>query len=186
ETVPEFIGYAKANPGKLSMASPGRGTAPHMAGELFKMMTGIEMVHVPYSGSAPALVDVLGAQVQVMFVSLTTAIQHVRAGKIRALAVTTRARSEVMPETPAMSDFLPGYEVSSWFGLGAPKRTPTEIVERLNREVNRALVDPRVKSRLTDQGGTGLPGSSVDFGNLIADETEKWAKVIKFARIKLD
>jgi tripartite-type tricarboxylate transporter receptor subunit TctC len=186
ETVPEFIGYAKSNASKLSMASPGRGTAPHMAGELFKMMTGVDMVHVPYQGSAPALIDLLGAQIQVMFVPLTAAVQHVRTGRIRALAVTTQARSEAIPGVPAMYEFLPGYEVSSWFGIGAPKRTPTEIVEKLNREINGALVNPKIKRRLADQGSTALPGSASDFGKLIADETEKWSKVIEFAHIRLD
>jgi tripartite-type tricarboxylate transporter receptor subunit TctC len=186
KTVPEFIAYAKANPGKLSMASPGLGTAPHMAGELFKMMAGVDMVHVPYRGSAPALTDLLGGQVQVTFVPLTSSIEYVRTGKLRALAVTTQGRSEGLPEIPTVGDFVPGYEVSSWFGVGAPKNTPSDIVEKLNREINGALADPKMKARLADLGSTVLPGSSADFGKLIADETEKWGKVIRAANIKAE
>jgi tripartite-type tricarboxylate transporter receptor subunit TctC len=186
KSVSEFIEYAKANPGKLNVASPGHGTAPHMAGELFKMMTGVDMVHVPYQGSAPALTDLLASQVQVMFVPLTAAIEHVKAGRLRALAVTTQARSKVMPETPTVNEFVPGYEVSSWFGIGAPRRTPASIVETLNAGINRALADPAIRSRLVDQGSTELAGSPADFGRLIKGEAEKWAKVIEFAKIKAE
>jgi tripartite-type tricarboxylate transporter receptor subunit TctC len=182
-TIPEFIAHAKANPGKLSMASPGHGTAPHMAGELFKMMTGIDMVHVPYHGSAPALTDLLGGQVQVMFVPLTASIEHVRSGKLRALAVTTQARSEALPQVPTVGDFVKGYEVSSWFGVGAPKGVPVETIEILNREINLALVDPRIAARLSDLGSTVLRGSPAEFGALIARETEKWSKVIRSANL---
>ena len=184
KTVAEFITYAKANPGKLSMASPGTGTAPHMAGELFKMMASVDIVHVPYRGSAPALTDLIGGQVQVAFVPLTSSIEYVRTGKLRALAVTTNARSEVLPDLPPVSDFTPGYEVSSWFGVGAPKNTSTDIVEKLNREINVALADPKIKARLVDLGSTVLPGSPADFGKLIADETDKWGKVIRAGNIK--
>jgi tripartite-type tricarboxylate transporter receptor subunit TctC len=184
KTVPEFIAYAKANPGKLSMASGGNGTPSHVAGELFKMMTGTNMVHVPYRGLSPALTDLLGGQVQVAFGGLPSSIEHIRTGKLRALAVTTAARSEALPNIPTAGEFVPGYEASMWYGIGAPKNTPAEIVAKLNTEVNAALADPKLKARLADVGGTVLAGSSADFGKLIADETEKWAKVIKFAGIK--
>src|SRR5262245_10563930 len=183
-TVPEFMAYAKANPGKLSMASGGIGSGTHLAGELFKMMAGVNMVHVPYRGEAPALTDLLAGQVQVMFGSETATIEQIRAGKLRALAVTTAQRSQLLPDLPVLGDFVPGYEASGWFGVGAPKNTPAEIVEKLNKEINAGLADPKIKARLADLGGTLLAGSPADFGKLIADETEKWAKVIKFANIK--
>ena len=185
KTVPEFIAYAKSNPGKLNIASPGNGTVPHLAGELFNMMAGVNMVHVPYRGGAPAFTDLLGGQVQVM-ISSVLAIEHIRAGRLRALAVTTARRSELLSDIPTLGEFLPGYEASSWFGVGVPKGTPAEIVEKLNREINAGLADPNVNARLTDLSGTVLPGSPADFGKLVADETEKWAKVIKFANIKPD
>ena len=177
-TVPEFIAYAKANPGKLNMASAGSGTPPHIAGELFKMMTGVNMLHVPYRGGGPALVDLLGGQVQVLFGSMAASIQHIRAGKLRALAVTTVERSAALPDIPTVASFVPGYEASTFFGLSAPRATPPEIVERLNREINAMLADPVAKARLADLGGEALALSPADFGKLIADETEKWAKVI--------
>jgi tripartite-type tricarboxylate transporter receptor subunit TctC len=186
KNVAEFIAYAKANPGKISMASAGIGSGPHMAGELFKMMAGVDMVHVPYRGAGPALTDLIGGQVQVYFDGILTSIEHIRIGELRALAVTTAARSQVLPDTPTLSDYLPGYEASFWGGFGAPKNTPAQIVERLNREINEALADPKVKSRLVDLGGTVLEGSATDFGKLIGEETEKWAKVIKFAGIKAE
>jgi tripartite-type tricarboxylate transporter receptor subunit TctC len=184
KSVPEFIAYAKANPRKLNMASPGTGSPPHLFGELFMMMTGTSMIHGPYRGSGPALVDLLAGQVQVGFDPMPASIEYIRAGKLRALAVTTAKRSEVLPDTPALSDFLPGYEASFWGGFGAPKDTPVEIVDKLNTEINAALDDPKIKARLADLGGTVLPGSPADFGKFIAEETEKWAKVIKFAGIK--
>jgi len=185
-TVPEFIAFARANPGKLNMASAGNGTPPHIAGELFKMMTGIDMLHVPYRGGAPALTDLLGGQVHVMFDSMASSIEYIRAGKLRALAVTTTTRSEALPDIPTVADFVPGYEASAFFGIGAPKSTPAEIVERLNKEINATLADPKMKLRLADFGGTVLRGSSADFGKLIADETEKWAKVVKFSGARPD
>jgi tripartite-type tricarboxylate transporter receptor subunit TctC len=186
KTVPEFIAYAKANPGKINMASGGKGAPGHVAGELFKMMTGVQMIHVPYRGIAPALTDLLGGQAQVLFGALTSSIEYIRAGKLRALAVTTTARSEALPDLPTIGEFLPGYEASQWYGIGAPKNTPAEIVDRLNKEINAALADPKIKARLADLGGTPLVGSPADFGKLIAEETEKWAKVVKFAGIKAD
>jgi tripartite-type tricarboxylate transporter receptor subunit TctC len=185
-TVPEFIVYAKANPGKINMASPGNGTAGHMAGELFKKMTDIDMVHVPYKGAAPALTDLLGGQVQVYFGFALGPIGHIRAGTLRALAVTTATRSEALPEVPTLGDFVPGYEASGWQGVGAPKNTPTEIINKLNSEINAALADPKIKARLAELGGTPLPGSPADFGRLIAEDTEKWAKVIRAAHIKAE
>jgi tripartite-type tricarboxylate transporter receptor subunit TctC len=186
KTVPEFIAYAKANPGKINMASPGNGTAPHVSGELFKMMTGIDMVHVPYRGGTPALTDLLGGQVQVMFGVLPSSIEHIRAGRLRALAVTTATRSEVLPDIPTVGEFVPGYEASAVYGLGAPKDTPAEIVDKLNTEINTALIDPKIRARLADLGGAPLAGSPGDFGKLIAKETEKWAKVVKFSGAKPD
>jgi tripartite-type tricarboxylate transporter receptor subunit TctC len=186
KTVPEFIAYAKANPGKINMASPGNGTAPHVSGELFKMMTGIDMVHVPYRGGTPALTDLLGGQVQVMFGVLPSSIEHIRAGRLRALAVTTATRSEVLPDIPTVGEFVPGYEASAVYGLGAPKDTPAEIVDKLNNEINTALIDPKIRARLADLGGAPLAGSPGDFGKLIAKETEKWAKVVKFSGAKPD
>ena len=186
KTVPEFIAYAKANPGAISMASSGIGSGPHVAGELFKMMAGVDMIHVPYRGSAPALTDLIGGQVQVMFDTTPTSIEQIKSGKVRALAVTTETRSEVLPEIPAMGDFLVGYEASFWAGFGAPKNTPAEIVARLNKEINAALADPATKARLADLGGTVLSGSPAEFGKLVADETEKWGKVVKYANMKPD
>ena len=186
KTVPEFIAYAKANPGKLNMASAGNGTSAHVSGELFKMMTGVNLVHVPYRGSPPALTDLLGGQVQVYFVPTPPSIEYIRAGKLRALAVTTAMRSQALPDVPTVGDFLPGYEASNWAGIGAPKNTPAEIVDRLNKEINAGLADPKMKVMLADLGGAALPGSPADFGKFIADETEKWAKVIKSAGIKAE
>ena len=183
-TVPALIAYAKANPRRINMASPGIGTPGHVAGELFKMMTGTEMVHVPYRGGGPALTDLIGGQVQVFFPSTSLSIEQIRAGKLRALAVTTVARWDGLPDIPTVGEFVPGYEASIVLGIGVPKRTPVEIIDKLNREINAALADPKVKTRLADLGGTPLAGSSADFAKLIADETEKWGKVIKFAGIK--
>ena len=166
------------------MASAGNGTRPHVAGELFKMMAGVDMVHVPYRGAAPALTDLLGGQVQVMFATMPASIEYIRAGKLRALAVTTATRSEALPDMPTVGEFVPGYEASTWYGIGAPKNTPAEIIDKLNKEINAALADPKIKARLADLGGTVLAGSPADFGKLIADETEKWAKVIRAANIK--
>jgi tripartite-type tricarboxylate transporter receptor subunit TctC len=184
KTVQEFIAYAKANPGKLSMASAGNGTPTHVAGELFKMMTGVDMVHVPYRGGAPAQTDLLGGQVDVMFTVVSSSIEHIRAGRLRALAVTTATRSAALPDVPTVGDFVPGYEASSVYGLGAPKNTPAEIVERLNREVTAALADPKIKARLADIGSVPIPMSSANYGKLIAEDTEKWAKVVKFSGAK--
>jgi tripartite-type tricarboxylate transporter receptor subunit TctC len=186
KTIPEFIAYAKANPGKINMASGGNGTSDHVAGELFKMMAGIDMVHVPYRGAAPALTDLLGGQVQVMFSSMPASIQYIRAGNLRVLAVTTATRLEALPDIPTVAEFVPGYEASALFGVGGPKGTPVDIVEKLNKEINAGLADPRIKARLAELGLTVLVGSPADFGKLIADETEKWAKVVKFANIKPD
>ena len=184
KTVPEFIAYAKANPGKISMASAGVGSSSHMSGELFKMMSGVSMVHVPYRGQAPALTDLLSGQVQVDFSTMPPAIEYVKAGKLQALAVTSAERFEGLPDMPAMAEYLPGYEASLLTGLGAPSNTPAEIVEMINTETNRALADPKIKAQLAALGNTVLPGSPADFGRLIAKETDKWAKVIKFANIK--
>jgi tripartite-type tricarboxylate transporter receptor subunit TctC len=182
KTVPEFIAYAKANPGKINMASGGVGTSVHMSGEMFKMMTGVNIVHVPYrSGS---LTDLLGGRVQVEFLGLVASIAYVRAGTLRALAVTSATRSESLPDIPTLAEFLPGYEASAFFGVGAPKGTPAEIIEKLNRDINVALANPVMKARLADQGGTPLPGSPADFSKLIAEDTEKWAKVIRAGNIK--
>jgi tripartite-type tricarboxylate transporter receptor subunit TctC len=184
KTVPEFIAYAKANPRKLSMASGGIGAASHVSGELFKMMAGIEMVHVPYRGSAPALVDMIGGQVQVMFDPLSSSVEHIRASKLRPLAVTTAKRSAALPEVPTVSEFVQGYEASNWFGICAPKNTPAAIIDQLNVAINAGLAETETRTQLTNQGGTILSGSPADFGNLLASETEKWARVIKFAGIK--
>jgi tripartite-type tricarboxylate transporter receptor subunit TctC len=186
KSVPEFIAYAKANPGKLNMASGGNGVPSHVAGELFKMMAGINMVHVPYRGAAPALTDLLAGQVQVLFDAMPSSIEYIRAGKLRPLAVTTATRSDVLPDIPTVGDFLPSFEASTWFGVGAPKNTSAEIVDKLNKEINSALLDPTIIARIADLGGTALPGSPADFGMLIADETEKWGKVIRSANIKAD
>jgi len=183
KTVPEFIAYAKANPGRLNMASAGNGTTSHLAGELFKMMTGVNMVHVPYRGGT-ALTDLLAGQVQVFFPPMVVPIAQVKAGKLRALAVTTATRSEALPDIPTVGEFVPGYEASVWWGLGAPNGTPAEIIDKLNQETNAALADPKIKGRMAESGGNALAGSPADFGKLIADETEKWGKVVKFAGIK--
>jgi tripartite-type tricarboxylate transporter receptor subunit TctC len=184
KTVPEFIAYAKANPGKINLASGVIGGPSHVAGELFKMMAGTDMLLVSYRGMAPAVTDLLGGQAQVMFNSLPGSIEYIRAGTLRALAVTTATRSETLPGIPTMGEFLPGYEATTWYGVGVPRNTPAEIVEQLNKVVNAALDDPKMKARLADLGGTPLPGSPAQFGKLIAEETEKWAKVIKSAGIK--
>jgi tripartite-type tricarboxylate transporter receptor subunit TctC len=185
-TVPEFIAYAKSNPGKINMASAGIRSTPHVAGELFKMMAGVNMLHVPYRGGAPAMTDLISGQVQVMFEPVAGPIEHLRAGRLRALAVTTATRSMALPDVPTVGDFVPGYEASSWYGIGVPKGTPAEIVDTLNKEVNIALADPKMQARFADLGATALAGSPADFGKLIADEIEKWAKVVKFAGIKAD
>jgi tripartite-type tricarboxylate transporter receptor subunit TctC len=185
-TVPEFIAYAKANPGKINMASGGNGSVQHLAGELFKSMTGIDIRHVPYRGSAPPLIDLLGGQVQVMFDLMSTSIGPIRAGKLRALAVTTAMRSEALPDIPTIGEFVPGYEFSTWNGVVVPRNTPTEIVDKLKMEINAGLADPKIKASLADLGATVLPGSPADFGKLIVDESEKWAKVIKFAGIRAE
>ena len=186
KTVPEFIAYAKANPGKLTMASGGIGAPSHVFGELFKFMTGVNLVHVPYRGAAPAVTDLVAGQVQVYFDPIPNSIGYIRAGKVRPLAITSATRSEALPDVPTVSEFVPGYEASFWFGVGAPKATPAEIVDKLNKEINAALADPKMKARLADLGGTVLAGSPADFGKFIADETEKWAKVIKSAGIKAE
>jgi tripartite-type tricarboxylate transporter receptor subunit TctC len=183
-TVPEFIAYAKANPGKLNMASGGNGVPSHVAGELFKIMAGIDMIHVPYRGAAPALADLLAGQVQVIFDAMPSSIGYIKAGKLRPLAVTTATRSDMLPDIPTVGDFLPGFEASTWFGVAAPNRTPSEIVEKLNTEINAALADSKMKARIADLGGTVIPGSAADFARLVADDSEKWAKVIKAANIK--
>jgi tripartite-type tricarboxylate transporter receptor subunit TctC len=186
KTIPEFIAYAKANPGKINMASAGSGSGIHVSGELFKMMTGISMVHVPYRGTGPALSDLLGGQVQVMFATMPAALEYIKTGKLRALAVTTATRSDALPDLPTVGDFVPGYEASTPHGIGAPKNTPNEIGERLNKEINAALTDTKIKARFADLGAAPLVGSPADFGKLIADETEKWAKVIRAANIKAE
>jgi tripartite-type tricarboxylate transporter receptor subunit TctC len=185
KTVPEFVAHAKANPGKLNMASAGIGSVPHLAGELFKMMAGVGMVHVPYRGTGPALTDLLGGQVQVMFASMPASIEYIRAGSLRALAVTSATRLEALPEVPTVGQFLPRYEVDDWKGIGAPKKTPPEIIDMLNEEINAALADPKMKDRFADFGATSLVLSPTNFGKLIAEETEKWGKVIRAANIKL-
>jgi len=184
KTVPEFIAYAKANPGTINMASAGAGTGTHVAGELFKMMSGTNMQHVPYRGGAPVLTDLIGGQVQVYFGLISGSIEYVRAGKLRALAVTTASRSNALPDIPTMGDFLPGYEASAFYGVGAPKNTPAEIGDRLNKEINAAIADPKIRARLDDLASMALAGSPTDFGKHIADETEKWGKVIRAANIK--
>jgi tripartite-type tricarboxylate transporter receptor subunit TctC len=184
KTVPEFIAYAKANPGKLNMASSGPGSTIHVSGELFKMMTGVNMVHVPYRGSAPALTDMIGGQVQVMFDNLPTSIEHIRAGRLRVLGVTGTTRSNLLPDTPTVADFVPGYEASAWYGIGAPKNTPAEIVNKLNATVNAILADPAVKGRFDSMGATLITSAPAEFGKYVAEETEKWAKVVKFSGAK--
>jgi tripartite-type tricarboxylate transporter receptor subunit TctC len=184
KTVPELIAHAKANPGKVNMASAGNGSAPHMAGELFKMMTGVNMVHVPYRGQGPALTDLLGGEVQVLFATAPGTTDYVTTGKLRALAVTTTSRAEVLPDVPPVSDFVPGYETSQWYGMCAPGKTPAEIIGKLNKEINAAITDAGMKGRLAAIGGEPLPGTPAEFGKLIAEETEKWAKVVKAAGLK--
>jgi tripartite-type tricarboxylate transporter receptor subunit TctC len=185
-TVPEFIAYAKANPGRLNMASAGNGTSSHLSGELFKIMTGVDILHVPYRGVAAALTDLIAARVQVYFDLMPNSIAHVRSGKVRPLAITTTTRSGALPDLPSVGDFVPGYEVNTWFGVGAPRGTPADIVDKLNEEINAALADPQMKARLAELGGTVLAGTPADFEKLIADETEKWARVIRAANIKPD
>jgi tripartite-type tricarboxylate transporter receptor subunit TctC len=186
QSIPELIAYAKANPGKLNMASSGNGSTIHMSGELFKMLTGIDMVHVPYRGGAPALTDLIAGQVHVMFDNIPTCAEHVKSGRLRGLAVTSTTRSAVLPDLPTVADFLPGYEASAWYGIVAPKNTPTEVIDKLNKEINAVLADPVAKTRFAELGAFLLPGSAADFGNLLADETEKWGKVVKFAGVKVD
>jgi tripartite-type tricarboxylate transporter receptor subunit TctC len=186
KTVPEFIAYAKANPGKVNMGSGGNGAPDHMSGELFKAMAGVGILHVPYRGVAPAIADLLGGQVQVIFGTMPAVIALVKSGKLRALAVTTAARSDQLPDVPAIGEFVPGYEASQWYGIGAPKGTPAEAIGRLNRETNAVLADPKMQARLAELGASVLPGSPADFGKLIADETAKWAKVVKLSGAKPD
>ena len=184
-SVPEFVAYAKANPGKINMGSAGIGSTGQLAGELFKMMAGVDFAHVPYRGNAPALTDLLGGQVQLLFASLPSSIEYIKTGKLRGLAVTSAMRSEASPDLPTVAEFVPGYEVSSWYGIGSPKTTPADVVQTLNKEINAGLANPKLKAQLADQGGIGMPGTPADFSRLIADETEKWAKVIRSANIKL-
>jgi tripartite-type tricarboxylate transporter receptor subunit TctC len=186
KTVPELIAYAKDNPGKVNFASGGNGTASHIAGELFKMLAGVNLLHVPYRGGAPALTDLLGGQVEMMFITMSATIEYIRAGKVRALAVTTIVPSQALPDVPSMSNFLPGYEVSTWNGIGAPKNTPKEVVGRLNTEINAILADPKMTARLVDLGGMTLPGSPSDFGRLVGEEIKRYAKVIRTANIKAE
>jgi tripartite-type tricarboxylate transporter receptor subunit TctC len=180
----ELIAYAKANPGKLNMGSPGSGTGPHMASELFKMMTGVSMVHVPYRGSGPMVTDLLGGQVQFAFDGISSSVEHIRAGKLRALGVSPAARSEALPNVPTVSEFLPGYEASGWTGIGAPRNTPTEVIDTINREIRAALADPKIKARLDDLGNVGYALSAAEFGKLLVAETEKWGKVVRAANLK--
>jgi tripartite-type tricarboxylate transporter receptor subunit TctC len=185
-TVPEFIAYAKANPGEINMASVGNGTTPHMAGELFKMMAGVDMLHVPYRGAAPALTDLLGGRAQVMFEGILSLVEHIRAGRLRPLAVTPATRSPLLPNVPTVGEFLPGYEASVWFGIGAPRNTPAEIVAKLNKEINAGLADPQLKARIDELGGVALAISPDEFGRLFAEDTEKWGKVVRAANIRSD
>jgi tripartite-type tricarboxylate transporter receptor subunit TctC len=184
KTIPEFIAYAKANPGKVVMASVGNGTTPHLAGELFMLMAGVKFLHVPYHGAAPALTDVLGGRADLVFEAMTDLVGYINTGKLRALAVTTAKRSPVFPDVPTVGEFLPGYEANVWFGIGAPKKTPAEIVERLNKEINAGLVDPKLSARLREGGGIPLTGSNADFEKLFVDDARKWAKVMRDADIK--
>ena len=186
KTLPEFIAYAKANPGKINMASVGIGSTPHINGELFKVMTGTNMVHVPYRGAAAVMTDLLSGQVQLYFGTTASSLEYVRTGKLRALAVTIERRLDALPDIPTVGDFVPGYEASNWYGIGAPRNTPVEVIEKLNKETNAGLADPKIKARIADLGGSVLTGSPADFGRLIADETEKWGKVVKFVGIKAD
>jgi tripartite-type tricarboxylate transporter receptor subunit TctC len=179
KTVAEFIGYAKANPGKINMASSGVGTSVHLSGALFMMMTGVDLVHVPYRGAAPALTDLLGGQVQVMFDNLPSSIAHIQAGRLRALAVTTTTRAKALPDVPTVGETVPGYEASAFFGMAVPKGTPREIIDKLNRTINQALADPAMQARLAELGGTNIPGTPEDFGKIVAEETDKWSKVVK-------
>ena len=185
-TVPEFIAYAKARPGKVNFASPGIGATIHLCGELFKIMTGVDMIHVPYRGNAPAVTDLIAGQVQLMFADTPTSIEHVRAGKLRALAVTTAVRSEVLPELPTVSEFLPGFVASNWFGVAAPRNTPPEIIDKLNTEINVVLAEPKIRARLADLGAAALAGSPADFGRFMAAEAERWGKVIRTTGIRAD
>jgi tripartite-type tricarboxylate transporter receptor subunit TctC len=185
-TVPEFIAHAKANPGKLNMASAGIGSVQQVGGELFKMMTGVDMLHVAYRGAGPALVDLLAGQMQIMFDTTPGSIEHIRGGTLRALAVTTASRSEMLPDLPTVAEFVPGYESSQWYGLGAPRATPVELIDKLNKEVNGALTNPKFRARLAEIGATPLAGSPADFGRLIADDTDKWGRVVKFSGTKID
>jgi tripartite-type tricarboxylate transporter receptor subunit TctC len=185
-SVPEFIAYAKANPGRINMGSSGNGTSIHVSGELFKMMTGVNMVHVPYRGSAPMLTDLIGGQVQVAFDNMPSSIEHIRAGKLRALAVTTTTRSDALPDVPSVGEFVPGFEASAYFGIGAPKNTPSEIVHKLNMEINAGLANANIKARFAALGSTVVTSSPAEFEKLFAAETEKWSKVVKFAGIKAD
>jgi len=184
KSIPEFIAYAKANPGRINMASAGTGAGSHVAGELFKMMAGVDLVHVPYRGGGPALTDLIAGQVQVMFATTISSIEYIKAGKLRVLAVTTATRWDELPDIPTVDEFVPGYEASYWAGIGAPKNTPTEVVDKLNKEINAGLADPKIKARLAELGSTTLAGSPADFAKLIAEETEKWGKVIRAANIK--
>ena len=186
KTIPELIAYAKDNPGKLNMASSGNGSTIHMSGELFKMLTGINMVHVPYRGGAPALTDLIAGQVHIMFDNIPTCAEHVKSGKLRGLAVTSATRSAVLPDLPTVAEFLPGYEASAWYGIGAPKGTPPDVIDKLNKAVNAILAEPAAKTRFAELGAFLLPGSPSDFGKLLVDETEKWGRVVKFAGAKVD
>jgi tripartite-type tricarboxylate transporter receptor subunit TctC len=186
QSVPDFIAYAKANPGKLNMASAGNGTGSHVCGELFKMLAGVNMVHVPYRGAPPAITDLISGQMQVMFPDVPSSIEYIRAGALRALAVTAATRAEALPEIPTIAEFVSGYEASGWFGVGAPKDTPAQVINKLNREINTALADPEMKATLAKLGGTVLGGVPADFGRLIVSEIDKWAKVVKFSGAKLD
>jgi tripartite-type tricarboxylate transporter receptor subunit TctC len=186
KTVQEFIDYAKANPGKINLASSGNGTSVHLSGEMFKMMAGVDLLHVPYRGAAPALTDLISGQVQLMFDNMPSSIEHIRAGKLRALAVTTATRSPALPDVPTVAETVPGYEASAWFGMGAPKGTPLEIVNKLNKAINAALADPSIQARLADLGGIVMSGTPADFGRVIVEETEKWAKVVKAAGVSVE
>jgi tripartite-type tricarboxylate transporter receptor subunit TctC len=185
-TVPEFTAYAKANPGKISMGSPGNGSTPHLSGELFKMMASIDMIHVPYRGGGQVMSDLIAGQVQVSFGSMPSSVGYIRTGRLRALAVTTATRSDALPDIPTVGDFVPGYEASGWYGIGAPRNTPAEVIDKLNKEIRSGLADPKIKARLADLGTMPFAGSRADFGRLIAEETEKWSKVVKFAGAKQD
>jgi tripartite-type tricarboxylate transporter receptor subunit TctC len=186
KTVAEFIAYAKANPGKINWATSGNGTSVHLSGELFKMMTGVDLTHIPYKGSAPALTDMIAGTVQVIFDNMPPSLPHIRAGKLRALAVTTNVRSDALPDVPTVAETVPGYEASAFYGMGVPKGTPPEIIDKLNKEVNAGLADPKIKARLAELGGMLIPGTPAEFGKLVADETDKWAKVIKTGGVALE